>query len=83
MQTVTLNEEHRLRMSDNKVPRRIFGSKREDVREGWETCLHDWKLQNLYSSPNFIRVIRERIVRWSVYVARMEIRHLQNFSRKI
>jgi hypothetical protein len=52
------------------VLRRIFGPKREEVAGDWRT-LHNEELHNLYTSPNIIRVIKSRSVRWAVHVARM------------
>jgi hypothetical protein len=56
--SLTLREEHRLRVSENRVPRRIFGPKREGGR------LHNEELPNLYASPNIIRVIKSRRMKW-------------------
>jgi hypothetical protein len=53
-----LGEEHRLRVSENRVLRRIFGPKREEDRS-WRK-LHNDELYSLYSSPNVVRVIKER-----------------------
>jgi hypothetical protein len=54
-----------------KVLRRIFGSKREEVAGGWRR-LNNEDLHNLYASPNIIRVIKSRWMRWSGHVAGME-----------
>jgi hypothetical protein len=62
--SLTVREEHKL-----KVFRRIFGPKRDGVTGGWRK-LHE-ELHNLYSSPNIIRIIRSRRMRWAGYVARM------------
>jgi hypothetical protein len=51
-----LREEHRFRISENRMLRRIFKSKREEVVGGW-TSLHNEELNNLYASPNIIRMI--------------------------
>jgi hypothetical protein len=51
--------------------RRIFGPKREEVAGGWGR-LHNEELHNLYASPNIIRVIKSRKMRWMGHVARME-----------
>jgi hypothetical protein len=48
---------HKLRVFENRVLRRIFGPKREEVTGGWRK-VHDEKLHNLYNSPNIIRVIK-------------------------
>jgi hypothetical protein len=64
-----LREEHRLRVFENRVLRRIFGPKREeDV--SWRK-LHNDELHNLYSSPNIFRVIKSRRLRWAGHAARM------------
>jgi hypothetical protein len=52
--TLTLREQHRLRVFENRVLRRIFGPKRDEVRGEWRK-LHNGELHNLYSSPNIIR----------------------------
>jgi hypothetical protein len=54
-----LREEHRLRVFENRVLRRIFGRKRDEVTEGWRK-LHNEELHNLYSSPRIIRMIKLR-----------------------
>jgi hypothetical protein len=57
------------------VLRRIFGPKRDEVTGGWRK-LHSEELHNLYSSPNIIRMIKPRRMRWAGHVARMgEMRH--------
>jgi hypothetical protein len=66
--SLTFREEHRLRISENSVLR-IFGPKREEDRS-WRK-LHDDKLHSLYSSPNIVRVIKSRRMRWAGYVASM------------
>jgi hypothetical protein len=55
---------------ENRVLRRIFGPKREEVTEEWRK-LHNEELRNLYSSPSIIRMIKSRRIRWAGYVARM------------
>jgi hypothetical protein len=67
---LTLREEHRLRVSENRVLRRIFGPKRDEVTGSWGK-LHNEELHNLYSSPNIIRMIKSRRMRWAGHVARM------------
>jgi hypothetical protein len=62
-----LREEHRLRVFENRVLRRIFGPKRDEMTGG-RRKLHSEELHNLYSSP---RMIKSRRVRWAGYVARM------------
>ena len=68
--SLTLREEHRLRVFENRVLRRIFGPKREEVTGEWRK-LHNEELNDLYSSPNTIWVIKPRIMRWAGHVARM------------
>jgi hypothetical protein len=67
---LTLREERRLRMFENRVLRRIFGPKRDDVTGKWKR-LYNEKLYDLYFSPNIIRVIKSRRMRWLGHVARM------------
>jgi hypothetical protein len=64
-----LREEHRLRVFENRVLRRIFGPKREE--DGSWRKLHNDEAHNLYSSPNIVRVIKSRRMRWAGHVARM------------
>jgi hypothetical protein len=56
---MTLREEHRLRVFENRVLRRIFGPKRDEVTGEW-TKLHNEVLHDLYSSPNIVWVIQSR-----------------------
>jgi hypothetical protein len=65
---LTLGKEHRLRVFENRVLRRIFGPKREE--DGSWRKLHNDKLHDLYSSPNIFRVIKSRRMRWAGHVAR-------------
>jgi hypothetical protein len=60
----------RLRVFENRVLRSIFGPKRDEVTREWRK-LHNEKLNDLYSPPNIIRVIKSRRMRWVGYVARM------------
>jgi hypothetical protein len=62
--------ERRLRVFENRVFRRIFGPKKVEVTGEWRK-LHNEKLHNLYSSPNIVRVIKSRRMRWMGHVARM------------
>jgi hypothetical protein len=68
--SLTLREECRLRVFENCVLRRIFGHKRDEVTGEWRR-LHNKELYPLYSSPNIIRVIKSRRLRWAGHVARM------------
>jgi hypothetical protein len=68
--SLTLREEHRLRMFENRVLRRIFGRKRDEVTEELRK-LHNKELHDLYSSPSIIRIIKSRRMRWAGHVARM------------
>jgi hypothetical protein len=68
--SLTLREEHRLRVSENRGNRRIFGPKRDEVTGGWRK-LHNEELHNLYPSPSIIRMIKSRRMRWAWHVARM------------
>jgi hypothetical protein len=64
-----LGEEHRLRVFENRVLRRIFGPKREEDGS-WRT-LHNDELHNLYSSPNIVRVIKSKRMWCAGHVERM------------
>jgi hypothetical protein len=65
-----LREEHGLRVFENSVLRRIFGPKRDEVTGEWRR-LHNKELNDLYSSPNIIWVIKSRRMRWTGHVAHM------------
>jgi hypothetical protein len=67
--SLTLREEHGLRVFANSVLRKIFGPKREE--DGSWKKLHNDDLHSLYSSPNIVRVIKSRRMRWAVHVAGM------------
>jgi hypothetical protein len=67
-----------VRVFENRLLRRIFGPKRDEVTGGWRK-LHNEELHGLYSSSSFIRVIKARRMRWAGYVARMgEVRGAYN-----
>jgi len=68
--SLTLREERRLRMFENRVLRRVFGSKRDEVTGEWRK-LHNEELRDLYSLPNIERVVKSRRMRWAGHVARM------------
>jgi hypothetical protein len=69
--SLTLREEHRLRVFDNRVLRRIFGPKGDEVTGEWRK-LRNEELRDLYSSPSIIRIIESRWMRLAGHVARME-----------
>jgi hypothetical protein len=58
-----LREKRRLRVFENRVLRRIFGPKRDEVTGIWRK-LHNEELSDVYSSPKIVRVIKSRIIRW-------------------
>ena len=66
-----MREEYRLRMFENKVVRKIFGAKKEEITGEWRK-LHNAELNALYFSPNIIRNLKSRRLRWAGHVARME-----------
>jgi hypothetical protein len=66
---LTLREERRLKIFENRVLRSIFGPKRVDVIGEWRK-VHNEELNDLYCSPNIIRVIKSRRMRWERHVAR-------------
>jgi hypothetical protein len=68
--SLTVREEHKLRVFENRVLREIFGPKMDGVTRGWRK-LHNKELHNLYSSPSIIRVIKLRRMRWAGHVERM------------
>jgi hypothetical protein len=67
--SLTLREEHSLRVFENRVLRRIFGPKREE--DGSWRKVHNDELHSLYSSPNIVMVIKLRRMKWVGHVARM------------
>jgi len=68
-----LRKERRLKIFENIVLRGIFGLKRNEVTGEWRK-LHNEELNDLYCSPNIVRVIKSRRMRWAGHVARMEER---------
>jgi hypothetical protein len=68
--SLKLWQKHRLRVFENRVLRRIFGPKRDEVTGGWRK-LHNDELHNLYLSPSVIRMIKSRRMKWAGHVARM------------
>jgi len=69
----TLREEHRLRVFENRMLRRIFGPKRDEVTRE-RRKLHNEELNYLYSSPKIVQVIKSRRLRWAGHVACMRER---------
>jgi hypothetical protein len=63
-----LREEHRLRVFENRVLRRVFGPKRDEVTGEWR-MLHDEELNDLYSLPKIVWVVKSRRMRWAGHVA--------------
>jgi hypothetical protein len=68
--SLTLREERRLRVFDNRVLRRVFGPKRYEVTEEWRK-LRNEELSDLYFLPNIVRVVKSRRMRWAGHVARI------------
>ena len=68
--SLTMREERKLRVFENMVLRRIFGTRRDEATEEWRR-LHNEELNDLYSSSNIARVIKSRRIRWTGHVARM------------
>jgi hypothetical protein len=63
-------QQHILRVFEHRVLRRIFEPRRDEVKRDWRK-LHNEELHNVYSSPNIIRTIKSRRMRWAGHVARM------------
>jgi hypothetical protein len=68
--SLVVREEHKLKVFESRMLRRIFGPKGDGVTGGWRK-LHNEELHNLYSSPSIIRIIKSRRMRWVRHVARM------------
>jgi hypothetical protein len=68
--SLTLRELRRLRVFENKVLRRIFGPRIDEVKGDWRR-LHNEEVNDLFSSPNIVRVIKSRRIRWAGHVALM------------
>jgi hypothetical protein len=68
--SLTLREEHRLRVFEKRVLSRIFGPKRDEMTGEWRK-LYNKELHDVYSSPSIIRIIKSRRIRWAGHVARM------------
>jgi hypothetical protein len=79
--SLTLREEHRLRVFENRVLRRIFGPKGDEVTGEWKK-LHNEELHILHSFPNIIRQMKPRRMRWVGHVARMREECVQGFDGK-
>jgi hypothetical protein len=67
--SLTLREERRLRVFENRVLRRVFGPKRDEMIGEWRK-LHNEELIDLYSLPNIVRLVKSRRMRWAGHVAR-------------
>jgi hypothetical protein len=65
-----LREERRLKVFENRVLRRVFGPRRDEVTGEWRR-LHNEELNDLYSLPNIVRVVKSRRMKWASHVALM------------
>jgi hypothetical protein len=79
--SLTLREGHRLSMFENRVLRRIFGARRDEVTGEWRK-LHNEELHILYSFPSITTKIKSRRIRWARHVARMGQECVQGFDGK-
>jgi hypothetical protein len=68
--SLTPREERRLRVFENRVLRKVFGPKRDEATREWRK-LHNKELNDLYSLPNIVQVVKSRRMRWAGHVARM------------
>ena len=68
--SLSLREERKLRVFENMALRRLFEPRRDEVTGEWRR-LHNEELNGLYSSPNIVRVIKSKRMRWAGHVARM------------
>jgi hypothetical protein len=68
-----IKEEHRLEVFENRVLRRIFGPRRDEVTGGWRK-LQNEELHKLYSSPSLIKMIKSRRMRWDGHIARRALK---------
>jgi hypothetical protein len=68
--SLTIREEHRLRVFENRMLRRVLAPKRDEVMGGWRK-LHDEEICHLYSSACIIKMIKSRRMRWAGHVAQM------------
>ena len=76
---IALREERRLRVFENRVLGGILGPKRDEVTGEWRK-LHNEEPNDLYCSPNIVRVVKSRRMRWAGHVARMQERRIQGFG---
>ena len=67
---MTLGEERRLTVFENRASRRVFGPKGDELTGDWRK-LHNEELSDLYSLPNILRVVKSRRMRWAGHVARV------------
>ena len=65
-----MREGRRLRVFENRVLRRVFGPKRDEITGEWRK-LHNEELSDLYSLPNIVRVVKSRRMRWAEHLALM------------
>jgi len=79
--SLTLREERRLRVFENRVLRRVFGPMRDEVTGEWRK-LHNEELRDLYSLPNIVRVVKSRRMRWAEHVVRKGERCTQGSSEE-